>query len=134
MTFNAQLYKPNSEFAISFQLRANMDINEIKGINISAYLVDSLGAIVYHLSTTFDENRVVPFSDKAHYTFTIPKLRLKPGSYNVWIWLQANGIEQDYIDQRIQFDVEDGNIYDHPRSDISIGLVQLDNNFSIEHL
>jgi lipopolysaccharide transport system ATP-binding protein len=131
LKFNLEQYEPDSKFEISFGLKANMDINEIKGIHISAYIVDSLGAIVYHLSTTFDEHAIIPFSESSIYKFTIEKLRLKPGGYSVWIWLQANGLEQDYIDQGIQFDVEEGNIYGHPRSDISIGLVQLDSRFEI---
>ena len=93
--------------------------------------MDSLGAIVYHLSSTFDENAVVPFSESFIYKFTIDKLRLKPGGYSTWIWLQANGLEQDYIDQGIQFEVDEGNIYGHPKSDISIGLVQTDSRFEI---
>lgn len=131
MTFNSDIYYPDSKFEVSFGLKAFTSPEEIKAMNISIYILDTLGATIYHMSTLFKEDRRVPFSETNTYKFTIERLRLSPGTYNMWIWMQGNGIEQDFIDTGIQFDVSEGNSYDHSNSKIVEGIVQLKFDFDV---
>ena len=48
------------------------------------------------------------------------------------MWLQSNGVEQDFVDTEVFFEVADGNIYGAADSHAIIGAVQRRFSFSVE--
>jgi hypothetical protein len=100
----------------------------IRNINLAVFIFDSISNTLYHLSTLFDEQLEVRFSEDAEYSFKIKSLNLNPGNYSVGIWLQGNGVEQDYIEDFVSFEVQNGNIYNAVNPAI-VSLVQKEFEF-----
>ena len=130
--FNSAMYFPSSAFAISLQLKAKQPIKENSELTMSVHIVDSYENQIYHLSTPFVGAENIPFSENGRYTFTIPNLNLKSGTYAIWLWLCMNGEEQEWITSGITLTVNEGNIYDYPNSRIVSGVVQPVFEFKVE--
>jgi lipopolysaccharide transport system ATP-binding protein len=125
---DADNYYPHSSFEITIKLK-HKDLNaNIRNINLAVFIFDSISNTLYHLSTLFDEQVEVPFSEESEYSFKIKSLNLNPGNYSVGIWLQGNGIEQDYIEDFVSFEVQNGNIYNAVNPTI-VSLVQKEFEF-----
>lgn len=130
MTFNSDAYFPNSPFSVNLKLKKEPHFIPVN-LNISFHITDQFDNQVYHLSNLFLQKENVEFLENATYCFKIPQLRLKPGRYNIWIWLQSNGEEQDLINSNISFEVQEGNMYGFQNSAIITGIIQPDYEFLI---
>ena len=107
--FDAINYLPNSPMTIT--VRLDEQEKQFKGpIDLCLYIYDSLRNVIYQL-----HSRVV--SEKLEYkkpmslSFQMNTVKLTPGRYFVGVWLGAFGIEQDYCEEDIYFDIEDGSIF-----------------------
>ena len=125
---NSDEYYPDTNFEIGIKLKRNDLSKKIKFINLAVFIFDSLSNTIYHLSTMFNDNLEIEFSEDFEYFFNIEKLNLNPGVYNVGIWLQANGIEQDYVDNFVLFEVKHGSIY-KSLNPLIVSLVQKEFDF-----
>lgn len=125
--FDADEYHPDSSLELKIKLKKNLSAR-IKNINLAIFIFDSLANVVYQLSTLFDENLEVEFSEDFEYAFKLESLNLNPGIYNVGVWLQGNGIEQDYVENVISFEVQAGNIYNSVNP-LIVSLVQKEFEF-----
>ncbi len=128
---SAELYRPDSDFGVGLRLRRCSQDFSASAVHVAVFVVDSLGNIVYHLGTYFTRPPV-DFDEQATYRFGLDVLGLKPGIYGLWVWLQSNGVEQDFVDTEVFFEVADGNIYGAADSHAIIGAVQRRFSFSVE--
>ena len=99
---------------------------------MSLHIVDTYDNQIYHLNTEFLNKTDIVFDENVSYNFSLKKLRLKSGNYNIWLWLFSNGKEQDFISKGLGFCVQEGNIYNYARSSHVSGVVQPDFNFNEE--
>ena len=127
---DSDIYYPGSPFQVKIWLKKNMTDVSIKNVHVAMFVVDALRNIVYHLSTMFLDREDIPFTETDCYRFLMERLNLSPGIYNLWVWLQGNGFEQDYVDTEISFEVCDGNVYG-AKSPKIISIVQKEFEFSI---
>lgn len=122
------IYYPDSSFSIKVKIQKNDD--EFRGkIDIAVFIFDELQNTVFHLGTLFEEMDLY-FDNSSYYEFTIPLLSLNSGNYSIAVWLSGNGIEQDYVDQNIFFEVENGSIYPNKNANI-VSMIQKEFNFLI---
>jgi lipopolysaccharide transport system ATP-binding protein len=130
LEFNSDVYFPSSEFEVRLRLKQIVPDIAIQRIHLALFIVDSLGNILYHLGTLFRAEEV-RFSEDSVYGFRLDVLGLRAGMYNVWAWLLGNGIEQDFVDLDVSFEVADGNIYGATNSGLVIGAVQREFSFTV---
>lgn len=129
ISFNKTHYYPESAFEVKIKLKKTDSSYDPINLNFGIHIVDQFDNQIYHLSNLFLKKDNASFSESTNYTFSIPELRLKSGLYNIWLWLQSNGDEQDFIVSGIPFEVISGNVYQFPNSGIVSGSVQPDFNF-----
>jgi len=122
--FNIDEFYPDSVFEARLKLEVKDKNYHPANLNFGFHIVDQFENQVYHLSNLFLKKDNVSFNENSEYIFTIPQLQLKPGMYKIWLWLQSNGDEQDFIIEGINLDVHGGNIYKFPLSEIVSGVVQ----------
>lgn len=130
VNLDSSTYFPASEFSIQLGLQKTDGSLKMNAINLAVFIADSMQNIIYHLSTEFMENEQIGFSEHSEYTFKLKQLNLSPGTYQVWIWLQGNGFEQDYVDSAVSFEVLEGNIYGAGSPKI-VSIVQKEFEFQI---
>ena len=64
------------------------------------------------LSTELGKNRLLTFKGGEEIEFVIEKLPLTKSKYNLEVFLESDGEVQDWIEQALEFSVEDGIYYD----------------------
>lgn len=126
------IYYPDSSFTVSFKLKHSQQDTTIHSMHIAAFIFDSLGNIVYQLSSMLLKESVVTFSEEKEYTFVVDKLNLNAGVYSIGCWLQGNGFEQDYVEGEMSFEVGEGNIYGSS-SPLIVSMVQKEFSFHINN-
>jgi len=131
--FDSDDYYPNSPLELKIKLKKNNPDSKIKNINLAVFIFDNLANVIYQLSTLFDENLEVEFSEASEYVFKIKSLNLNPGFYSVGIWLQGSGLEQDYVENVVSFEVRAGNIYNSVNPNI-VSLVQKEFDFHYDKI
>jgi len=129
-TLDKPTYFPDSSFAISFKLKHSQPDIPIHSMHIAAFIFDSLGNIVYQLSSMLLKDITVNFSENEKYSFVVDKLNLNAGVYYIGCWLQGNGIEQDYVEGQVSFEVSEGNIYGLA-SPLIVSLIQKEFSFTL---
>lgn len=131
ISFNSDSFFPYSAFDIELKL-TQTNLNFIpEYVNFGFHIVDQLENQVYHLSNLFTDQGRAPFSSTNSYHFSMERLDLKPGVYLIWLWLEANGEEQDFINSGLKLEVLNGNIYEFSNSDMISGIVQPNYKFYI---
>jgi lipopolysaccharide transport system ATP-binding protein len=122
--FDNATYYPHSAMEIKIRLQKNEEAPAIKRIHLSIFIFDNLQNAVYQLSTKFIEEEFL-FDPENDYCFSVNTLNLSPGNYSVGVWLGGNGFEQDYVENKISFEVLEGSIYPVINHDI-ISIIQKD--------
>ncbi len=123
---NSAVFLPDSLFSMTIQLSSQPDYTANK-IKIQLFFFDSLQNIIFHISSDFHDE-VYHDDLRSDYTFVIDRLSLNTGIYSIGVWLGDNGLEQDYVSDRVYFTVETGNIYSN-RSLAIKSIVQSDFRF-----
>ena len=130
--FDKDVYYPDSSLVVEIMLKhLRHNHSSIGRVNLAMHIVDADGREIYHLSNLFVDKADQPFDESYRYLFRLSALRLKPGLYRIWLWLQANGLVQDVRREGIVFEVQEGSMYDYPSSHIISGSVQPDFEFLI---
>lgn len=131
--FDSDDYYPDSALELKIKLKTNNTSRKIKNVNLAVFIFDNLSNVIYQLSTLFDENLEVEFSEDFEYVFKVGSLNLNPGFYSVGVWLQGNGLEQDYVENVISFEVKAGSIYNSVNPSI-VSLVQKEFDFHYDKI
>ena len=126
---NSCNFLPNEPFEIKVNLAHVEKEIDIKEIDLAVFIFDSLQNVIYQLSTSFLDIKVL-FNVTKSYSFKLNSLKLSSGSYSVGVWLSGNGFEQDYVDTLINFDVQQGSIYPSLNSNV-ISIVQTEFEFNL---
>jgi lipopolysaccharide transport system ATP-binding protein len=126
------IYYPDSSFKISFRLNHSRPDITVNSMHIAAFIFDSLGNIVYQLSSMLLNDAEVRFSEDQQYSFNVDKLNLNAGVYSIGCWLQGNGFEQDYVEGQMSFEVGEGNIYGSS-SPLIVSLIQKEFSFNVNN-
>lgn len=129
LTFNESVYFPNSCFEVSLKLELRNKTFTPEFLNFGFHIVDQYENQIFHLSNLFCQKERAPYKPDGIYSFKLNQLNLKQGIYNIWLWLEANGEEQDFISSGICFEVQNGNIYNYTNSSIISGAVQPEFSF-----
>jgi lipopolysaccharide transport system ATP-binding protein len=130
ISFNEDHYLPSSELRIDFKLQINTQPS-FNTVDFGVHLVDVNDQQVYHLSNLFLGKENLPLLEQATYRIQIPKLRLKPGQYKIWLWLATKEVEQDWLTDGITLEVQQGNVYRFSKSGMISGITQPDFDFQI---
>ncbi len=125
--FNQAFFVPSSELEISISLGQKEDFNG--KIDLSIFIFDGLNNTVYQLSS-FYFNKELVYKKNDLFKFLLNRINLSPGMYHVGIWLSGNGIEQDYIENYVSFEVNQGNIYEIQNAHI-VSIVQKEFEFKV---
>lgn len=133
LAFNTETFFPDSSFEAQLNLSQQDQAFEPDYVNFGFHIVDQFENQVYHLSNLFTNQGRAAFSESNTYHFSLERLGLKPGVYFIWLWLEANGEEQDFINSGIKLEVLSGNVYQFSNSDMISGIVQPNYNFYIRH-
>jgi ABC-type polysaccharide/polyol phosphate transport system ATPase subunit len=123
---NEVTYKASSPFNIKIEL-AKIKLDFQYRIELAVFIFDSLENTVYQLSTLFF-NQECYFSENTQFLFSLERLRLSEGHYRIGVWLSGNGIEQDYVDENIGFEVMKDSVYENETATI-VSIVQRDFEF-----
>lgn len=107
---NQMAYYPDSPMEVKVRLDQVPDGLEIGRVHLSLFIYDSLQNTVYQMSTEFLQEEY-HYDRNRTYVFNLDSLNLSIGSYNMGIWLGGNGFEQDYVENKVSFEVLDGSIY-----------------------
>lgn len=126
---NSINFLPKEPFEIKVNLAHVEKEIDIKEIELAVFIFDSLQNVIYQLSTSFLDIKVL-FNVKKSYSFKLNQLKLSLGSYSVGVWLSGNGFEQDYVDTLIDFEVHQGSIYSSLNSNV-ISIVQTEFEFNL---
>jgi lipopolysaccharide transport system ATP-binding protein len=121
--FNHLIYQPDNEFVADIYLQARTP-GKYVGVDIGFHIVDEYDNQIYHVSNVFIDRPFMPFMENTPYTIRIQELRLRPGTYKIWMWLSVNGVEQDYISEGISIEVSAGNAYNAMSNATISGCVQ----------
>lgn len=127
---NQLAYYPDSSMEVSIRLDKAPEAPEIGRVHLSLFIYDSLQNTVYQMSTEFLEEEHYYRRDR-NYVFNLETLNLSIGSYTMGIWLGGNGYEQDYVENKVMFEVLDGSIYPVFTTNI-ISVVQKEFKFHSE--
>ncbi|HAI77341.1 MAG TPA: hypothetical protein DCM08_13990 [Microscillaceae bacterium] len=110
LAFSAPHYRPQDAFGLYFSLRAVAD-KPFEQLLLGLDVLDGYGNRLFHLSNFFVGQPTITHQANQIYGFELPQLGLKPGRYHCYLYLEANGVLQDWITENIYFDVLEGNIY-----------------------
>jgi len=130
VVFNEDHYFPFSDLKIDFKLKV-MSRPAFNSVDFGVHIVDINEQQVYHLSNLFLGQANLPLSEDATYRIHVPQLRLKPGTYKLWLWLATKDVEQDWLTEGVTLEVQPGNVYDFSNSGIISGITQPEFDFQI---
>lgn len=125
---NQILFSSNSKLEISLTLSSSIDFD---AFTLAIAINDLNGNTVFHIG-----NNLLPEAEQAInkgdsiFKFTIPKLRLRKGFYTITAFVSTPGVIQDWIENAINFEVEESNIYSNKERFILHGIYQTDFNFT----
>lgn len=131
LVFDKSVYTPSDsiEFRLKMEQQAPGEFdNLLFGIDIH----DSFGNTIYHLSNLFLNINNITHQDSQTYVFALPKLQLKPGKYNVCLYINADEEIQDLISSGVVLQVQEGSIYDFNKPQLIKSMVQPDYQFYIQ--
>lgn len=109
MTFDKGAYYPTSSMSLQVKVKKQDPTFEGK-VDLSMYIFDRYQNVLFHLSTFF-KNCQFYLSESDTYQFSIDELGLSNGIYSIGMWVAGNGIEQDYVENVVYFEVESDSIY-----------------------
>ncbi|TAF63052.1 MAG: ATP-binding cassette domain-containing protein [Cytophagales bacterium] len=110
IVFNKTSYQPNEECKISFYLEKKAD-KAFQNLHLSFGIFDFNGLCIYHFSNLFVHQPIDIFDEKQYYEFQIPQIQLKSGKYTLNLHLIANNELQDWLQQIVVLEIQEGNIY-----------------------
>ena len=99
---------------IIFRIRLFSEIQKpnIKNITISLGIDDSLGQRVLHLSNETTEEYFDEINFENHYVdIKLPRFPLVAGVYSIVMFLSADGVILDWVENAESFNVESGDFY-----------------------
>jgi len=131
LAFDKKSYYPGDN--ISFRLKLKSDNNKYQDLLFGINIKDGHGNNVMHLSNMFINVTEVHHDEVKIYNFSIPRINLKPGKYNISLFLRANEEIQDWISDVAIIEILDGNIYNFNNSSMINGLIQPEFSFKVEH-
>ncbi len=121
------VYSVNS--SISFAIVLDQTTDFVGKLNLAVFIYDSLNNVVYQLSTLL-LGVEVGYNIERSYKFSCNELRLSGGVYKIGVWLEGNGLEQDYVDEDLYFEVDSSSIYPNKSAKI-VSIVQREFDFQI---
>jgi len=124
---------PEDNFQVKIKLR-NQSGQPFRDLLFGVNIRDRNGQCLYHLSNVFIQSLIEQHINDQIYTFDIPELRLKPGSYSVGFFLRANEEIQDWIPDAVVIKVLEGNVYGFSNSDMIQSMVQTKYSFHVQKL
>lgn len=130
IVFDKPYYESIDDIVIGIKLKLVNSMKNNKTLQIALHVINDLDQVVYHMNNKFLNVKVL-FEENKVYFFKIKKNALVSGIYKLGLRLFVNGIEEDYIRDKIPFKIEEGNIYNYPNSLDIGGLVQPDYEFFI---
>jgi hypothetical protein len=98
-------------------------------LDVAVFVFDGLNNVIFHLST-LQKNLSIDFTDSNKYRFIIDNLTLNKGIYNIGVWVCLNGIEQDYADSNMYFEVGDDSIYENKTIN-TVSIIQQTFHFQV---
>jgi lipopolysaccharide transport system ATP-binding protein len=128
LEFDKSIYYPNSQFIVSISLDKKQQMAEGK-LDMAVFVFDGLNNVIFHLST-LQKNLSIDFTDSNKYRFIIDNLTLNKGIYHIGVWVCLNGIEQDYADSNMYFEVGDESIYENKTIN-TVSIIQQTFHFQV---
>lgn len=122
---------PQEDFQVKIKLR-NPGSQSFRDLLFGMNIRDRNGQCLYHLSNVFTHKLIEQHVDDQYYTFEIPEIRLKPGSYSAGFFLRANEEIQDWITDAAVIKILEGNAYEFSNSAMIQGMVQPKYSFRVE--
>lgn len=110
----------------NFELEQNNQMH--RDIDFGLAIQNQMNSTIHHFSNRFINESVVEFDRKCKYGFEA-QLNLKPGAYNVVLFVRANDTIQDWITIPHAFEISESNKYQYNNSSEISGLVQPEFSF-----
>jgi len=111
ITIDSLIYYPTSSLSVKVSLEGR-NVNFTGKIDVSMYIYDRYQNMLFHFSTFF-KNCNFHFPEDNLIQFDIEQIGLSKGIYSIGIWVGANGIEQDWVENMVYFEVEFDSIFEN---------------------
>ncbi len=122
LEFINQPYIPGSPIEFKIKLKTKKANAIFKELDLGVAINDVYNNRVYHVSNRFIYKEFVHDSDDHVYQFKIDNI-LKPGQYNITLFLRTKDEIQDWLRNIISFTVNEGNPYGYHDSKQIQGVV-----------
>jgi len=129
LSFDKEYYSPGNDLEVSIEL--DSDGGDYKDLAFGLVIVNEYNFDVLHLSNLFSGDNNISYEKGKVYKFTIPGLNLSPGNYYLRLHLAANGVIQDFLINKVNLVVEEGNLYGYSNSKQIKGIIQPEFSFDI---
>ncbi|MFT7381838.1 MAG: lipopolysaccharide transport system ATP-binding protein [Roseivirga sp.] len=129
-----ELNKESYRSGESAEIRLNListGADKFLDLDFGLAVQDSLNTTIFHLSNRFLSFKVDRHEKNATYLFRFAQ-SLKPGSYNLVLFIRANDTVEDWLTLNNALKIEDGNIYNFNNSESISGVVQPEFEFKVE--
>lgn len=121
LTFNRYPIRFGDLLNFTIKLES-IDSKKFEDLEIGIGIQDSSQKRIIHISNKFINKIISHKSNSQEYLIEIEN-NLAPGIYGMTLFLKANEIIQDWIQDKIQFEITDGNPYKFTNTKLITGIV-----------